>query len=710
MWTLAHVMRCKHISVANLHSIKTLRLSARSLGFRGKFKRGSMPQRRRAPRATGQSLQIVSEYDVLRSAVEVLSSDPQLRGAGGNGAWRLRSSTLGNLFSYLSQTEQDILEHTANAEGGPDYEEKQPANVPLLCGSPDLPELLKLAALVVRWPGFGAWLPMHPSTCGALQDLTRPRAAQAYTAATAGDPANSDALTRQELVSSLRHVALSTVRLLANVLRAAPLELSCRLACALLRMHTLQACSRSLAQAVSRLKEAQAAGCPAPDPNAAAGAVDMVVGAGGASSAMPGGGASEQLLHTVRVSGLVLQGIASAAGRLPGKGDKEGVEGDTADDAKQGGDAARVEGSGSSSSNGRGAAAGQGGGGSGGCSVATASSWRAELIALLREALPGCGLVEHLARGVLHLLHSQVGSMGDVADVYTTFVRSYMGLGSFLERSAELRAVCGAALGGPCASYLATAGGLRLLCTADAGPSYGMLSSWAEAGVLRCWVGEAGGQVGGEDSITRGGDGRSTPYVALLPLTAMLYALLYQQPTRRMLTSVFERVGNAALASARQAVRTSDNDNGASGSGTSGGGGTSGSGSGGGARQLLPLPGLQLSHEDAGCLAQLALRLMYLHVRTLPAADQQAARGRWWRLACALVPGAVHLPDQTSVERCAYMLYMDLGELPEDGGFPFFLGSCAHSGQHALGHRWKEARPTRRLGVACLCVLCIWCH
>ncbi len=185
------------------------------------------------------------------------------------------------------------------------------------------------------------------------------------------------------------------------MLRVAPLELSCRVACTLLRMHTLQACSRSLAQAVSLLPSVQAVGCPAPGQNAAAGAADTAIGAGGESSAVPGGGASEQLLHTVRVSGLVLRGIASAVSRLPPDGGK---------------------------------------GGSGGRSTSIPRSWRAELVALLREALPGSGLVEHLARGVLHLLHSYDGSMGNIADTYTTFSRSFiiMDLGSFLERSLKL--------------------------------------------------------------------------------------------------------------------------------------------------------------------------------------------------------------------------------------------------------------------------------
>ncbi len=308
-------------------------------------------------------------------------------------------------------------------------------------------------------------------------------------------------------------------------------------------MHTMHACSRSLAQAVSRLKEAHTAKRPAPGQNAAAGAADTAVGAGAASSAVPGGGAFEQLRNTVGVSGPVLQGIAWVLSNLPEDDDEGCNEGTTTksrNNNRSGSSTAGPAGSGSS----------------GGPSTSTPRSWRTKLVALLRKALPGCGLVEHLACGVLHLLHSPGCSRQDPGEAFTLFLRAYGGFGAFLECSPELWEVGHAALGGLCASYLVTTGGLRLLCTADAGPSYGMLSSWAEAGVLGCWVGEAGGQVGGEDSTRRGGDGGSTPGAALLPLTAMQYALLYQQPTRRVLTSVFERVGRAALASARHAVRT----------------------------------------------------------------------------------------------------------------------------------------------------------
>ncbi len=652
-----------------------------------------MPHRRRAFREAGKSL-----HGVATPVLNILHSDPQLRGPlFGAGAWRLRIKDIDDLISHLSQIGRDIDRYAEGSYG--DVEERH-GSVPLQGWAPSLClELIKLAALVVRWPNFGAWLPLHSpqgeappaSTAQARMVALQPSPGTAGPSAN-GDTPSAAALARQELVSKLRQLGLSTLFLLHKMLRMAPLEVSCRLACALLRMHTLQACSRSLAQAVSCLKEAQAAGCPAPGPNAAAGAVGMVVGAGGASSAVPAGGASEQLLHTVRVSGPVLHGIAWVLSDLAADDDEGCKEVTALVGAKQdGGLGSAVTAESSNTSRG-----GQRGSDSGGRSSALRSQC-AELVALLREALPGSGLVEHLARGVLHLLHSHDSCRRDAGEVFTFFLRAYGGFGAFLESSPELREVGNAALGGPCASYLATAGGLRLLCTADAGPSYGMLSSWAEAGILECWAGEAGGEgSGGEDSTRRGGDGGSTPGAAALPLTAMLYALLYQQPRRRVLTSVFERIGNAALAPARHAVLANVGGGGGGGvngaaagiqsshggsgdgsgggssggrtsSGSCGGGGTSGSGTG---ASVTP-PGLQLTREDADHLAHLALKLLQLHVQTLPAAEQLAPWRRWWRLACAWVSGAAHWPDETSVDTCVQMLQIDLGQLPRDGELPW---------------------------------------
>ncbi len=562
---------------------------------------------------------------MMASTLAILVADPQLQGEAGAGAWRLTTEMLDQLLGSLS-----LLDKTLDApfeDVGQEREEQKPTGNPFwpLGWSPAQGDgVLQLAALVVRWPGYESWLPLTqllgsspsgsgsgaapaPAAPGAMAGSSLASGSTRSGGKSAATNLESAAVTRQALVARLRRVGLNTLQLVDQLLWTAPLELSCRLACALLRMHTLHACSRSLAQAVSRLPQVQAAQCPAPDadadPQAAADAGVAVVGGDAAQAdavdraavrawAAPPAPKSDlaELHDIVKLSYTALEGICAVISRLP-----QIQNADTEDDVEQGAGRGSHQtgiGSGSSSSS----AAGAGGSGSGGLrSSAARRSWSTELVALLREALPGSGLVEHLARGVLHLLHSYDGSMSDIPSSYIAFSRLYMNLGIVLERSRELRAVGVAAMGGPCASYLATAGGLQLLCIADGGQPYGMCCFTPHESLVACWHNRPAHSGGG--LVDR-------PVVGVVPFVAMAYALLFGHAGRPAAVDLYVRLGNLAVAAGQHFHAA-----------LSGEGSAASSGGGSSARQLLPAPELLLHVQEAGHLATLVLRLMDLQVR-----------------------------------------------------------------------------------------------
>ncbi len=640
-----------------------------------------------APRRPASSSANASTKTIygIRSTLLILAADPQLQGEVGAGAWRLSIDDLDQLLGNISSL-SDTLRNPFWAVDDESDEPKPTGNPfwPLGWSPAQGVNLLQLAALIVRWPGYESWLPLTQLQSAASSASGSGSAAGAAPGATAGASLASGsggpegtseamnfkpaATTRQALVTRLRRLGLCTLQLVDQLLWMAPMGLSCRVACALLRTHTLHACSRGLARAVGRLKEAQAEECPSSDPDAdpQASTNAGVAAAGGdasqadaadraAARALAAKEGLAELHYIVKLSNMALEGICAVIGRLPrvqGDDTEDGVE-----EEGEGGSHQTGRGSGGSSSSAAGAASGS----SGGRCTAAPRSWRAELVALLREALPGSGLVEHLARGVLHLLHSNDGSMGDIGDIYTTFIRSYMDLGSFLERSAELRAVAGSALGGRCASYLATAGGLQLLCTADGGPSYGMLYFTSDEDVVAYWrnVLPSSGSDSDDAGDVAGSGVRpgvvDRPLVSVFPLVAMACALLFGHAGRPAAVDLYVRLGNLAVAAAqhRHAARS--------------GGGRAASSSG--ARQLLPAPELLLRGEDAGCLAPLVLRLMDLQVGALPERRRLAAGRRRWRLACEVVQGAMHRAREVSIESCAGALEVDLGELPADGEY-----------------------------------------
>ncbi len=474
--------------------------------------------------------------DILSS----LEDDPYLQRNG----FSRSSDFVGNLADSLENLRQvvqrdasHVLVHEQQVVGRGAAHEVM-TGAPALCS-----QLLRLAALAVRWPAREAWL-----QCEHLS----PEAATSTPGRASKRPApNSShrARARTQLCDALSSLGGLSHRLLSTLLASGPLDPACRLACTLLRMHTMEACSRSLARAVDRL----VAVCPADD----------TVGTVGDASAAREGSAPHtaasrvqgpymDLVFAVDCARAALQGCAMLVTRLRqaeligvGLGTAAGADGDRhrASEASAAGPGASSSATGGSGSgrtgggDGSSSCSGGGGGGDGAGSGPTRPHPDHDAQpALLHGALLGSGLVEHLARGVLHLLriHQQQGTeLGAVVHAPVGFLAAYVQLSTYMGTIPRLAGKCDGILGSPCASYLATAAGLHVLCTADAGPTYGMRPLLAGADVsLWCATGLRGAAdvAWPRGCAQPGGLEVANATFNLVPLSALAYGVMHRPP------------------------------------------------------------------------------------------------------------------------------------------------------------------------------------
>ncbi len=549
----------------------------------------------------GLSTDIASQLGRLATTLEL-----DLEGTNGPpGAWQLTADTLDQVaqrldsYSLFLKVNPNILKSIGDGARG-----FSSASSSQGIGNPHLPTrslchaLLKCTAFTVRWQGDLMWPPSAQPQRGPLPG-TAATSAAAFCAPgspvrTGGRPPEAQhTAARPQLTQSLRELSCTSMKTLHLLLTVGGLDLSCRIASTLLRMDTLQACSRSLAQATDRLTQvvpravelqdlssdprpssfsgldasghgvAGAAGGssmrqaapddpepsltgaqsmpaigltdtqaapgatqgtgplgPAPDflrqgPGAAEEGGGRSRPAAAAAAAAPHAGAAigppadvlACLQHALEVSVVVLGSLSSFAARSR----EQGVSGQ---DAEEGGSASAV---------GEGGTIDESGMGSSGPSA------RAQHEALLKqlwEALAGSALVEHAARALLHGVAAQ-GSFGhDMQACLPDLLGCYTLISRLL---ADDEASSAAILGGPCATYLATAAGLQLLCTADGGPSYGMRSLMTDEEMRACW------RVSGEEeavleALGEAGGGGSRPQrlndAPLLPLLCTALRLL----------------------------------------------------------------------------------------------------------------------------------------------------------------------------------------
>ncbi len=501
--------------------------------------------------------------------------------------------------------------------------------------SPDyVCDVLKLAGLAARWPGFDSWLPLKQ-----LQGTVPPGRAAAAAAA------------RPTLVSCLLQLGMLAPLIFQLMLRKVPLTQSHRLASALLQTHTLKACSRSLARAVDRLGVQvhdntgldPSPGVVGPDASGRLVAAPAAAPWGpAASTAAPAAAPAEGPLHALQyvldVSTLAHQAVFYTLLRLPDDGEGNALQGN-------------------GSSGGSGSGGGGGGSGSQSAGCDGSRPVQTSLRLLLQEALADSALTEHLARGLLHLLVA--GRRGQPSRLYTCFLHMYA-TATCLGTSGPL------VLGGPCASYLATSAALQLLCTADGGSSYGMRSLLTDAEVLEHWLG-VGGVEGNRDGFAQlWGPGSSSALGPRMLFGALGHAMMYRPPNSRTALDVLLRLGFAAVATAQQ----DDVRRGGSGASSSGAGSSGGGAVGGG----LPPGLLPMDAATAALLSVCVLQWYRVRAEGLPedGARRAAAEAEGWRLTCAVVTSAVEWVDEDDLRALAWELQLKLGPLPADGGLPLY--------------------------------------
>ncbi len=553
-------------------------------------------------------------YD-LTHVVRVLEADPLLEGCSGHGrgASSLSAGTMEPLTKLLMNIDSCLDMGSCGLvamHGNISVQEPVGSQFAraLLLGHPALcAQLLRLAALAVRWPGCDTWLRSTSASPG-------------HTAAA-----------RDTSAGYLRDLGILCLTILDKLMQALPLEQSCRLACSLLRMHTLEACSRSLAQAVHRCTSERPAGAPP----------------------APSQGALVGLRSTVLRAIAVVKGLAQIAGRM-----REEIWVYEPDGGSGG--VPRGAGASSSSTSDRDEAAsavGSGGAGDSSQASSRAPPYVAALVALLREALPGSSLLEHLARGVLHLTRAVGLAPSPMStSLLECYVDLYSKLAACLDTVPGLAAVRDAVLGSPCATYLTAAAGLHTLCTADGGTSYGMRPMFTEAEVRSCWLRRAAN--GGGHDVSWAGDVEVR--VLNSPLFSLAYAMVYRPPMSRSALEVLGRLVNLAVASAQHAAGAGP---GPSGGGGGGGGGGSTSG------RLLPRPVLPLENREGAVVAATALKHYWQRVPLLPARRRQAAQAEGWQLTVAAVRHTSLGADIDSVQPLVKLLHMDVGPLPQHGRF-----------------------------------------
>ncbi len=653
--------------------------------------------RHNAPTFNFRQLARNTAHDI-RHIISILREDPELHGPDGNGAWRLSASpafsrleaVLNALHLSLHDKAADITDSFGHVEALPRSGETTATllltRAPTLCQG-----VLELTALATRWPGCDTWLPCEerrgglPATAPPAAHLRSQRCgseASSGAAAPAAEVGTEQATgatsaSRRALVIRLLQLRTHLLDLLMKLLQLGPMEPSSRLACTLLRMHTLQACSRSVAHTVERLiaaqpqpgirAQSQADTAPVGGPTglAASARETSAAGSGSSSGAHSCGsdvveGPMEALHGVVTCAVLVLQAFGFLLGRLEGC---PGPDASSSAKGEGGGPAASANSITSNSavtasSSGNACAKGSGGSGSGsGPSPGAGGSSSHTLVGLLREALPGSAVFEHAARGVLHLVHARYRSVYPLLEglvhAYRTWAEHLLRLG--------LGDVRGAVLGGPCATYLVSAAGLQLLCTADGGRSYGMQPLAADEDLEFQWLHGAGegpgmGAGGSREGAVQGGSGVRRMDVVLL--VSLAHALSLGERKRRSGADIFLRLGKLAVAAS------------ALHGGGGGGDGGDGGGGGGGSGSSVPVARQRYTMDSNGAayLASMALRRYRGHLELFSGRGRQAADVEGWRLACALtrvLPGGVH---STLVRRVAADLHVNVGPLPTEGG------------------------------------------
>ncbi len=514
----------------------------------------------------------------------------------------------------------------------------------LLVESPALcAQLMTLTALAVRWPasdtGLYSWQHLLAS-CSTAEAGTS-------TSSQAGP-------TIGQLIQLL---ALTAISILDLLLREGPLAQSCSLACTLLRMHTLEACSRSLDTAVGRLGTPEARNAAGTGGHAAHHLGAQGAGTAGAASSAANGG----LLLPVQRCAVVLLGLSYLASRFV---DEPGVA-DPGAPAAEAGTAARSSSSSTTTTTTTTAPA----------AAARPSAHQRNAMALLREALRRSGAVEHLARGLLHLMRVEeassplgtwLGCSAEALVMMDNFIGGYARLSLWLDSPLGCSTTRDAVLGGPCARYLAAVGGLHVLCEADGGPSYGMLAMIPAFGLRSWWSnGRSEEEDGGDGSDEYDWLGDPATPVRNTPLFALAYAVDHRPPKSLKALEVLRRLVDFAVAAAQQR-QSGMGAAGPSGSG-GGSGGSGGSGGGGGGR--LRSPGLPLMPRERSAVAALALTLYRRRVPLLQEQRRQAAEAEWWQLAFAAVRHTITWAGNDDIQLFAKALYIDPGALPSDGGF-----------------------------------------
>ncbi len=583
--------------------------------------------------------------------------------------------------------------------------------------------VLEFVARTLRWSADVPWPPLEPSQ-GSQPISVLEQNGSGSVVSVAPAEADSPQLSPSTARGTLARTCTRALDILRGLLELGPMEPACRLGCALLRMHTLQACSRGLARAVEHHTQYHNYTPPAATPDAVSEpnmrppptAVTPQPSESDGTQAAPGAATAAfgEVFHTVECGTVLLQccfhvlsrleipdqpggGDGHDAGAVPsGPPDAGGARSTTSHGAESSSSSSSSSsdsddggGSRDDSSNGHVGCAGDDRGsrtgavGSGGSSGRLAGPPSAAVVGLLREALLGSSLVEHVARGVLYLLLAGRSDGADVVDQLRAFVDVYEALGYQLNPTygrGMLSDTCTAVLGGPCAAYAAAAAGLQVLCTADGGPSYGMHGLVTDYEMRDCWLqaaGGAGGEGEGAAQQTRLGAGR----VCLddSPLKALLHALASRPPKRRSVTSIMLRLGYLAVALGQRGEMLS------------GEAGAGGSGDRGGANQhgmslLISDVGVSMQHPHQ--LAMLALRGYWLQCAQMRGARRLEAEVEGWRLACAvtrelLVAAAT---EADTVEEVAYHLGLQLRALPEKGKSP--MGGDEANGVDGGARTW----------------------
>ncbi len=560
---------------------------------------------------------IASAINELGRLVGILECDPQVLGSGGNGECclplRLTNPPINMLLEFIKHMGVPASSPEAASDTAAEQRARAAdaarvvlAELPALCE-----HLLRLTACVVRWPAaVGA---AQPSNSLNYEPVC---VVDAAAAAAAAAHFNSPAEARRKL----RQLCSLSLQLLSHLQQHGPLEHSCRLAHSLVRMHTLQACSRSLVEAVARLM-GSADGAAANDPQGFAGGNEdpptpPSPGVGGMGPRLP----TMELLEATQRSVEVLQGLSCLIRRI-------------------------------GNANGAGRAGAPAGGNSSSSSRPTAMGTHcAALVTLLREVLPGSGLVEHLARGVLHLARADRCVAPDTLWVLLSALDSYAHLAVSMAAVPGLDRIRGAVLGGPWATSLATTAGLHVLCTAEGGPSY-VAPQLLEGTAEHVWDLTWSGELAASDT-----------------LLAFVHGVSFSPLHSRTAVNLLHSVVRAVVASAR--LGASDLGGfGASGSGncssaSAGGGGLGGSGGGSGGRRLpWHSPGVA---EQAAALAALALLQSKLRVQHLSGARQRAA-AEGWRLTTETVRHALQGADGATVRRLAELLSLEIELWPAGG-------------------------------------------